>query len=100
MINKLITISVLSLITSFSHGESQTKTQNIASKQNQGSPSYQIRKYTISSGGGVITGGDFTITGSIGQIDAGHNATGGIYEFRGGFLAGNTDLIFKNGFEL
>ncbi len=96
---KLITISVLSLMATFSYGDSQAETQNEAPEQVQGGPTYLIRKYTISSGGGVITGGDFTITGSIGQIDAGHNATGGIYEFTGGFLAGNSDLIFKNGFE-
>ncbi|MCF6319976.1 MAG: hypothetical protein L3J83_12010 [Proteobacteria bacterium] len=68
----------------------------------KGTPTYQINKHTISSGGGVISGGGYTVITSIGQIDAGHNANGGIYEFNGGFLAGastNNINIFKDGFE-
>jgi len=60
---------------------------------------YKMNKYTLSSGGGVITGGNYQLTSSIGQIDAGEKAIGGNYEFRGGFLTGSSDLIFKNGFE-
>ncbi len=68
--------------------------------QTQGTPTYAIKKYVISSGGGVITGRGFTLTSSIGQIDAGHNTTGvGGFTLRGGFLQQRTDLIFKNGFE-
>lgn len=67
--------------------------------QTNGTVTYKINKYTISSGGGVSTGGIYSLTSSIGQIDAGHNASGGVYEFKGGFLTGSSDLIFKNGFE-
>ena len=68
----------------------------------KGTTTYEITKHTISSGGGQISGGVYTLVTSIGQIDAGHNTTGGIYEFNGGFLAGATnteDTIFTNGFE-
>ncbi len=66
---------------------------------------YEIKKFTLSSGGGVITGGNYSLISSIGQIDAGPKAIGGNYEFRGGFLTGNSgngnpDVIFKNSFEL
>ncbi|VAW48233.1 hypothetical protein MNBD_GAMMA03-1465 [hydrothermal vent metagenome] len=68
----------------------------------KGTTTYEITKHTISSGGGQISGGVYTLVTSIGQIDAGHNASGSTYEFNGGFLAGATntnDNIFKNGFE-
>jgi len=66
---------------------------------NNGNVSYALIKHTISSGGGVSTGGVYSITSSIGQIDAGHDASGGGYEFNGGLLSSNSDLIFKNRFE-
>ena len=70
--------------------------------ENKGGLTYEITKHTISSGGGQISGGVYTAVTSIGQIDAGHNSSGGTYEFIGGFLAGattNNDMIFKDGFE-
>lgn len=67
---------------------------------------YTLTKYVISSGGGVMTGnsGTYKVTGVIGQIDAGHNATQSPYVFKGGFLHGTSstnsgDAIFSNGFE-
>jgi len=68
----------------------------------KGTTTYEITKHTISSGGGQISGGVYTLVTSIGQIDAGHNTTGGIYEFNGGFLTTSTptaEIIFKNDFE-
>jgi hypothetical protein len=68
----------------------------------KGTTTYEITKHTISSGGGRMSGGIYTVETSIGQIDAGHNTSGGIYQFNGGFLAGettNNDIIFKDGFE-
>lgn len=70
--------------------------------ETKGTTTYQISKHTISSGGGVISGGGYKVITSIGQIDAGHNSSGGIYEYSGGFLAGtstNNINIFKDGFE-
>ncbi len=45
---------------------------------------YELSKYTVSSSGGLMTGNVYSVTSSIGQIDAGHNTTGGNYEFDGG----------------
>lgn len=95
---KILTIMVLTSMSPIGFSESnQSDTDN--HNETKGTGIYEIKKHTISSGGGVSTGGIYSLTSSIGQIDAGHNATGGIYEFNGGFLTGNSDLIFKNGFD-
>jgi hypothetical protein len=64
---------------------------------------YVITKSTIDNGGGVSSGGNFVVTGSIGQPDASLNhATGGGYTVAGGFWSGTTsmeELIFADGFE-
>jgi hypothetical protein len=48
---------------------------------------YAIVWYTIDGGGGTSTGGPYTLTGTIGQPDAGWSI-GGIYELLGGFWLG------------
>jgi hypothetical protein len=48
---------------------------------------YELSWYTIDGGGGRSTGGDFTLTGTIGQPDAAYSAGGG-YELLGGFWPG------------
>ena len=48
---------------------------------------YEISWYTIDGGGGRSSGGDFTLTGTIGQPDAAYSAGGG-YELLGGFWPG------------
>ena len=60
---------------------------------------YEMKKYTINSGGSTITGGQYEMTSSIGQTDASNAQTGGDYSLNGGFWHANNDLIFKNGFE-
>ena len=48
----------------------------------------EISWYTIDGGGGTSTGGGYSISGTIGQPDAGPAAeslTGGAYELTGGF---------------
>jgi hypothetical protein len=45
---------------------------------------YSIDWYTIDSGGGTSTGGVYTVSGTIGQPDAG-KLTGGNYTLEGGF---------------
>ena len=65
---------------------------------------YEMRKYSINSGGGKTTGGDYVINSSIGQIDASSVKTGGNYTLNAGFwhpkdTTPQTDLIFTNGFE-
>ena len=63
---------------------------------------FAITKSTIDNGGGISTGGDFSLTGTIGQADANHQtSTGGDFALAGGFWADATviDLIFKDSFE-
>lgn len=47
---------------------------------------YEITSYTI-DGGGVVnaTGGVFTLSGTVGQPDAGPVQSGGVFELAGGF---------------
>ena len=46
--------------------------------------SYSIDWFTIDGGGGTSTGGVYSVTGTIGQPDAGH-MSGGNYTLDGGF---------------
>ncbi len=48
---------------------------------------YSIEWSSIDGGGGMSTGGSYTLTGAIGQADAGEMG-GGDYELSGGFLPG------------
>jgi hypothetical protein len=48
---------------------------------------YSIDWYTIDGGGGTSTGGVYSVTGTIGQPDAGALMTGGNYTLQGGFWA-------------
>ena len=48
---------------------------------------YSIDWFTIDGGGGTSSGGSYTITGTIGQPDAGWGI-GGSYELLGGFMPG------------
>jgi hypothetical protein len=48
---------------------------------------YQIVWSTIDGGGGQSSGGQYVLTGTIGQPDAGYSA-GGNYELLGGFWPG------------
>ena len=48
---------------------------------------YEISWYTIDGGGGTSTGGQYVLTGTIGQPDADW-ATSGVYELLGGFWPG------------
>ena len=53
---------------------------NLASAQ-----SYSIDWFTIDGGGGTSTGGVYSVTGTIGQPDAGGPMSGGQYSVIGGF---------------
>jgi hypothetical protein len=46
---------------------------------------YSIDWYKISGGGGTSTNGQYTVSGTIGQHDAGGPMTGGNYSLTGGF---------------
>jgi len=69
MRNKLLSIFVLFSLTAVGYGD------------------YSISWHTIDSGGGQSTGGQYTLTGTIGQPDAAYSA-GGNYELLGGFWPG------------
>lgn len=49
---------------------------------------YDIPWHTIDGGGGTSSGGSYTLSGTIGQHDAGLPMTGGGFEVTGGFWAG------------
>ena len=48
---------------------------------------YAIDWYKIAGGGGTSSNGQFTLSGTIGQHDAGWPMTGGSYSLTGGFWA-------------
>lgn len=66
---------------------------------------YEMKKYTINSGGGdTMSGGSFTLKSSTGQVDASNTMAGGTFGLTGGFWQASaptntTELIFSNSFE-
>lgn len=48
---------------------------------------FSIDWFKVAGGGGVSTGGVYTVSGTIGQHDAGQTLTGGGYTLNGGFWA-------------
>lgn len=59
-----------------------------------GSESFDLTWHTI-DGGGVMgnTGGDFELSGTVGQPDAGATMTGGEFSLNGGFWVGASTSI-------
>ena len=53
--------------------------------QNANAQSYSIDWYKVASGGGTSTGGVYSVSGTIGQPDAGGAMSGGNYSLTGGF---------------
>jgi hypothetical protein len=60
---------------------------------------YEIKKYSINSGGDKLNQGQYELNSSIGQTDANGTLVGGNYSLNAGFRQENTDLIYKNGLE-
>jgi len=76
-------------------------TSAIVFAQSSGGDFETIRS-TIDNGGGLSSGGEFSLTGTNGQHDAnGQISTGGGFSVAGGFWANATvtDDVFKDGFE-
>jgi len=48
---------------------------------------YSIDRYKIAGGGGTSTGGNYRVSGTIGQPDASGAMSGGSYSLTGGFWA-------------
>jgi len=68
----------------------------------QSGGNFEIKKSTIDGGGGLSTGGIFSLNGTVGQVEAVDKVTGGVFSLTGGFWAQasvNNDIIFKNSFE-
>ncbi len=52
---------------------------------NASAQTYSIDWYKVAGGGGTSTGGQYVVSGTIGQHDAGGPMTGGNYSLTGGF---------------
>jgi hypothetical protein len=96
-----VIISILSLFNSAVYSQNNhEKPATKSSKMNKGAITLFLKKYTLSIGGGDISGSNYVVTSSVGQIDAGHITTGGDYQFIGGILAApRNNQLFKDGFE-
>ena len=62
----------------------------VAFAQNGG---YEIDWWTVDGGGGTSEGGDFALSGTVGQADAG-TMSGGDYVLTGGFWGGVNALPY------
>ena len=51
---------------------------------------FEITRSTIDGGGGTLSSGSYTLTGTIGQPDAGQPLAGSTFELSGGFWAGES----------
>jgi hypothetical protein len=60
---------------------------------------YSIDWYKVSGGGGVSSGGGYSVSGTIGQHDAGSAMIGGSYSVTGGFW-GLISVVQKAGLPL
>ncbi len=60
---------------------------------------YSINKHSINSGGNISSGGQYKLSGSIGQVDANSGMSNASYQLNAGFWQNTNDNIFKNGFE-
>jgi hypothetical protein len=65
---------------------------------------FALERYTVDCGGGVSSGGDFSLQGTIGQIDAGPTLVGSPGGVQGGFWPGLNgsafiDVLFRDRFE-
>jgi len=55
-------------------------------------PGFDVSWWTVDGGGGAASGGSYTLTGAIGQPDAGV-LTGGDYTLGGGFWGGGAAAV-------
>ena len=64
------------------------------------SDEYDLSWYTIDGGGGESTGGDYILTGTVGQPDSAASSGSGPYWLHGGFWSlPQNHIIFADGFE-
>lgn len=56
---------------------------------------YDLSWWTVDGGGGISSGSGYTLTGTLGQPDAGALASGGGYALAGGFWHGGVVVLPK-----
>ncbi len=71
---------------------------------NQSHAGFELKKYSINSGGSEVSNGEFLIKSSIGQPDASIQMSNNEFAITGGFWSKNNSninqgTIFNNGFE-
>lgn len=60
---------------------------------------FKLEKHLLSSGGdAAMKGGQFSLSGSVGQVTT-EKSEGGTWSVQAGFWQMNNDLIFENEFE-
>ena len=58
---------------------------------------YAVDWFKVAGGGGTSTGGNYALSGTIGQADAGGPLTGGNYTLTGGYWSAAASLIQEPG---
>jgi hypothetical protein len=56
---------------------------------------YEIEQSVIAGGGSTSSGGSYSVSGTIGQHDAGGPLAGGTYQLSGGFWAGGNTPVSR-----
>lgn len=68
-----------------------------------GAQTLDVTRHVVAGGGGHSVGGNFSMSGTVGQPDASASISGGAFEVRGGFwmaaARAGPDLVFRDGFE-
>lgn len=58
---------------------------------------YRLESFAVGSGGGTSQGGNYEVTGSTGQVDAGIDLIGGDYRLDGGFWPTTVEITIAGG---
>jgi hypothetical protein len=64
----------------------------VSGVRSQADDGYDLSWFTVDGGGGKSGGGEYALSGTIGQSDAGAFMAGGEYSLTGGFWSGTTSL--------
>jgi hypothetical protein len=64
----------------------------ISGAQTKSDNDYDLAWFTVDGGGGSSSGGEYALSGTIGQFDTGDWMSGGDYNLDRGFWSGRTSL--------
>lgn len=68
-----------------------------------GAQTLDVTRHVVAGGGGQSSGGDFSMSGTVGQPDASASISGGAFELRGGYWVdaapAGPERVFRDGFE-